>query len=177
MQRALRLLVGPAILLVVVGVRGLSYLKITNLRGQPRPGALETFFARTARGFAIPSATRARTNPLPPSPENIAAGMEHYTSYCTMCHGSDGSGQDTAFGNGLFPKPPDLRAAQTQDLTDGEILHLIINGVRFTGMPAFGTGEETEADEELAWQLVHAVRHLPKMTAEEIQEVESKSPL
>jgi mono/diheme cytochrome c family protein len=177
MRPALKVLVGLAILLAVMGVVGLSYLKITGLRAQASPGRLETFMARTVRGFAIPSATRARSNPLPPSPENLAAGMEHFSSYCTECHGTDGSGDGSAFGKGLFPKPPDLRSAQTQGLTDGEIFHIIINGVRFTGMPAFGTGNEKPEDEELAWQLVHFVRHIPEMTVDEIQEVESKNPL
>jgi hypothetical protein len=34
-----------------------------------------------------------------------------------------------------------MRAAATQSLTDGEIFYIIENGVRFTGMPAFGTGK------------------------------------
>ena len=39
---------------------------------------------------------------LPASPEHIAAGREHYTHYCTGCHGPDGSGQDTPFGRGCL---------------------------------------------------------------------------
>ena len=74
----------------------------------------------------------------------------------------------TAIGNGLYPKPPDLRAAATQDLTDGELFYIIENGVRFTGMPAFGTGKPDPAGEKQVWQLVYFIRHLPRITPAEI---------
>ena len=45
-----------------------------------------------------------------------------------------------------------MRAAPTQGLTDGELSYIIENGVRFTGMPAFGSGKEDPAGEKLAWQ-------------------------
>jgi hypothetical protein len=96
-----------------------------------------------------------------------------------MCHASDGSGQDAPLGRGLYPKPPDMRSAITQDLTDGDLFYIIVNGVRFTGMPAFGTGDEDPASEsaKLAWQLVHFVRRLPHATGEEIDQVKALNPL
>src|SRR4051794_14021146 len=148
MRQALKFLIGPAVLLVVMAIVGLSYLRITGLRGQPSPGRLETFMAHTLREFAIPGAAKARTNPLPADENNVGAGMEHYAQYCAMCHGDDGSGQDAPIGRGLYPKPPDLRASETQEMSDGALLWIIINGVRFTGMPAFGTGHETPDEEE-----------------------------
>jgi mono/diheme cytochrome c family protein len=168
---------GALVLAVILALGGLAYLKGTGLRGQPRPGPIETRVARALRGLAIPKASRARTNPIPATPEAIAAGLEHYAHYCTMCHGNDGSGEDTPLGRGLFPKPPDLRAEATQDLTDGELLHIIVNGVRFTGMPAFGTGTEDTAAEELTWQLVHFVRRLPQVTPKELAQIASLNPL
>src|SRR5690606_6004736 len=106
MQRLFRALAGPVVLLVVMGIGGIAYVMTTGLRGQPRPGAVETSLARAVRGLAVPGATKTRANPLPASPEHLAAGREHFTHYCTACHGPDGGGQDTPFGRGLFPKPP-----------------------------------------------------------------------
>ena len=37
---------------------------------------------------------------------------------------ADGSGQ-TKLGKGLYPKPPDLRAAGTQNKSDGELYYTI----------------------------------------------------
>src|SRR2546428_10175979 len=42
----------------------------------------------------------------------------------------------------LYPRAPDLRLRATQDLSDGELFYIIENGVRFTGMPAWGDGGE-----------------------------------
>ena len=70
-----------------------------------------------------------------------------------------------------------MRAAPTQGLTDGELSYIIENGVRFTGMPAFGSGKEDPAGEKLAWQLVLFIRHLPRITDEELSRMEELNPL
>ena len=94
-----------------------------------------------------------------------------------MCHANDGSSMKTAIGNGLYPKPPDLRADLTQGLTDGELFYIIENGVRFTGMPAFGTGKPDPAGDRQVWQLVYFIRHLPHITPAELEWMESLNPL
>ena len=64
---------------------------------------------------------------------------------------------------------------QTQNLTDGEIFYIIHNGVRLTGMPAFGT-EGPGAEDLDSWKLVHFIRHLPKITPEEVELMKSMNP-
>jgi hypothetical protein len=54
------------------------------------------------------------------------------------------------------------RDAGTQNLTDGEIFYIIENGVRFTGMPGW-VGEDEEN-----WKLVLFIRHLPRLTQQEL---------
>src|SRR6202035_956761 len=76
------------------------------------PSAIEEFAATTARKMAVPSAYRQLRNPIVPSTENIRGGMEHFSYHCAACHSDDGGGH-TVFGKGLYPKPPDLRAAGT----------------------------------------------------------------
>ncbi len=78
-------------------------------------------------------------------------------------------------GDGLYPKPPDLRLPETQNLTDGELFWIIENGVRFTGMPAFSTGGEHGGTLD-SWKLVHFIRHLPHLTAAERVEMERYNP-
>ena len=77
------------------------------------PSAIEVLAATTARKMAVPSSYRQLRNPIMPSTENIRAGMEHFADHCATCHSNDGDGQ-TFFGKGLYPKPPDLRASETQ---------------------------------------------------------------
>ena len=77
--------------------------------------------------------------------------------------------------HGLYPKPPDLRGQRTQKLSDGELFWIIENGVRFTGMPAFGgTGEHGSGDD--SWKLVRFIRHLPQLTMEERMEMDRYNP-
>ena len=130
------------------------------------PSAIEELAATTARKLAVPSAYRQLRNPIPPSTENIRGGMEHFAFHCAPCHSNDGGGQ-TVFGRGLYPKPPDLRAAGTQNKSDGELYYTIDNGVRLSGMPAF-SGTHTAAQ---TWRLVLFIRHLPQITPEELDEM------
>jgi hypothetical protein len=60
----------------------------------------------------------------------------------------------------------------TQSLTDGEIYYIIHNGIRLTGMPAWGT-EEKDDD---SWKLVAFIRHLPYLTPAEEREMEALNP-
>jgi len=166
-----------AVVVVLLGALAVTYVRTTGLRSQAEPGAIETMIARRIRAFAVPDQMKALTNPLPANDENTRAGMEHFAKYCAMCHGNDGSGQKSAIGRGLFPKPPDMRALTTQQLTDGELFYIIENGVRFTGMPAFGTGAVDDAGAGLAWQLVHFLRRLPRLTPDEVSEMETMNPL
>jgi len=177
MRVLLRLMILGTLLLVVAGGLGLAYVKLTGLRSQPDPGALETRLARRVRALAVPGDIRALTNPVPASNEAVAAGMKHFARYCANCHGNDGSGEGRAYGRGFFPKSPDMRQAATQGLTDGELFYIIENGVRFTGMPAFGTGTADPKGETLVWQLVQFIRRLPRVSADEIGEMESLNPL
>jgi hypothetical protein len=67
-----------------------------------------------------------------------------------------------------------MRAAATQDLTDGELFAIIENGIRLTGMPAWGTG--TPEGERASWALVHFIRRLPTLTDEEISRMQALDP-
>jgi mono/diheme cytochrome c family protein len=113
----------------------------------------ETRVARYLRRLSTGRAVRAKVNPLRPTPELLAEARDRFVEHCAVCHARDGSGR-TPIGEGLYPPPLDLRAAATQELSDGELLHVIRDGVPFTGMPAFGGGDEE------TWPLVLFVRHL-----------------
>jgi hypothetical protein len=77
-------------------------------------------------------------------------------------------------GRGLYPKAPDMRLPATQSLSDAELFYIIENGVRFTGMPGWSTG--TKDGETASWHLVHFIRHLPRMTSEEIEQMDTLTP-
>ena len=172
---------GPLLLLIFVVALGLVAAAAVSilhdgLSARAVPSALETAIARTARKMAAPSGAHNTKNPLPDSPELQREARLHFADHCAICHGNDGSG-DTMLGHGLYPKPPDLRADQTQKLSDGDVFWIIQNGVRLTGMPAFGgAGSAHEHDVEDSWKLVHFIRHLPALTPAEKLEMERYNP-
>ena len=152
---------------------GIAYVRTTGLRADVSPGATEARVARAVRAFSITADDRNRRNPVPESAATVESGLEHFADHCANCHGNDGSG-DTQYGRGLYPRPLDLRAAATQQLTDGELFYVIEHGIRFTGMPAFGTGQKE--GEEASWQLVHFIRHLPRLTESERERMNALNP-
>jgi mono/diheme cytochrome c family protein len=166
------IIVAAAVLGLVVAVA--ASLLHDGLSSRATPGRLETMLARKARHLAIPANARVAQNPLLASPEDLRDARLHFADHCAICHSNDGSGQ-TMMGNGLYPKPPDLRLPETQNLSDGELFWIIENGVRFTGMPAFFNGGEHGGAPD-SWKLVHFIRHLPHLTAAERLEMERYNP-
>jgi mono/diheme cytochrome c family protein len=158
---------------LAVVVASLIYVRVTGLRAAAEPGPIERRLAQAARRLAIPSTERNRPNPLPPSAEAIAAGLAHFADHCASCHGNDGSG-NTDLGRGLYPPPPDMRQDPTQRLSDGELFYVIEHGIRFTGMPAFGSGDPEHAEQ--SWQLVHFIRSLPALTAADVERMREMNP-
>lgn len=158
----------------IVSLIGFVYLMNAGLSAREEPGALETALALRARNLTIGWHARNVKDPTQPTADTIRAGLEHFADHCATCHANDGSG-NTELGRGLFPKPPDMRLARTQNLSDGEMFYIIENGIRFTGMPGFGTGDPSAKSS--TWPLVHFIRHLPKLTAEELEQMEKLNPV
>lgn len=167
-NRVVSLVVVAAVVVVVAGAvatvrRGFS--------ARDQPSALETYVARTARRLAVPSRAKGQKNPFTRSPELMADARAHFADHCAICHANNGSG-NTEIGRNLYPKAPDMRLAQTQNLTDGELYYTIHNGIRLTGMPAWGTDEKDED----SWKLVLFIRHLPQLTPAEERAMEALNP-
>jgi mono/diheme cytochrome c family protein len=160
-------------IVVTIAAAG-GYILARGISARDEPSAAEAFVARRLRHFAIPRRARELTNPVKASPEVLAAATAHFADHCASCHGNDGRGA-TLLGRGLYPKPPNMTAAATQQLTDGELYYIIENGIRFTGMPGFGEKADDDSDAE-SWDLVHFIRHLPQMTDDEIAAMKQLNP-
>lgn len=169
MRKALFVVV--IIVIVVVTVPVVLILR-RGISARTAPTAAEVTIARTMRHLAIPANARSVRNPVANSPEVLAEARAHFADHCAGCHANDGSGK-TEMGQNLYPKAPDMRAAATQNLSDGELFFIIKNGVRLTGMPAWG-GDGADQD---SWKLVRFIRHLPSMTPAEIESMKALNPI
>jgi predicted CXXCH cytochrome family protein len=158
--------------LVVIGIVGGILLIRRGFRANEEPTALERVVARTVRNLSIPGRAARETNPYKPTPDNLKEARETFTARCAACHGNDGRGK-TTIGQNLYPKPPDLLASQTQNLSDGQIHYIIQNGVRLTGMPAWSSPHEEQ--NEASWKLVLAIRDLRQPTAVEMAQAEKNA--
>ena len=158
--------------IVAAGVLLLQTLRY-GFSAQDEPSRIEQVMARTMRHYATPSDLRSRKNPLPLTPEVLAEARGHFADHCAVCHGNDGKGQ-TAMGPNFYPKVPDMTLSDTQAQSDGELFATIENGIRLTGMPGWGNGTAETAYG--SWTLVHFIRHLPRITAEELVEMEALNP-
>jgi mono/diheme cytochrome c family protein len=157
----------------VAGIIACASIVHFGLSARTQPTLMETAIARTVRHMATPAQMRGAHNPVPLSAGVLAEGRAHWADHCATCHANDGSG-NSEIGRNLYPKAPDMRQPRTQELTDGELFSIIKNGVRLTGMPAWG--DPAGHDDSDNWKLVHFIRHLPKLTPEEIAEMEKLNP-
>jgi mono/diheme cytochrome c family protein len=176
MRTLVRLIGGILVGIGFVALVAVGLFLSSGISARQEPSGLEASIAPRLRSMAIPREAREKRSPVPASADAVKEGMEHFADHCALCHGNDGSG-DTHMGRNLYPRVPDMRKAETQNLTDGELFYIIENGVKLTGMPAWAGAEEHGANTD--WNLVQFIRHLPKLTpAEEarMRELNPKAP-
>lgn len=112
---------------------------------QSRDHAIE----RGASGLAAPKFSAA----------DIREGAGHFKGMCQACHGGPGA-EPEEFAAGMNPHPPNLARA-AGDLSVSEVFWIEKNGLKMSGMPAFG---KTDDDEEL-WKVAAFVKALPTFSA------------
>jgi mono/diheme cytochrome c family protein len=165
------------VLLLALAAGGLLLVWRTVRHGlsvHDEAGRIEVMLAGKMRAWSTPSELRTMSNPVPLSAAVLAEARAHFADHCATCHGNDGKGQ-TQIGQRLYPRAPDMTLAATQDLGDGELFAIIENGIRLTGMPGWGDGTAESAYG--SWTLVHLIRHLPQLTAQEVEEMRALNPV
>lgn len=168
-RKALALIACVVLASLLLGMVAYREALSHGFSAREKPWAVEAFVARRLRHLATGFDVKGMENPLAPSPILLAEARDHFADHCAVCHGNNGAGA-TPINEGLYPPAPDLREATTQQLSDGELLRIIENGIRFTGMPGWGGSEEEN------WKLVLFVRHLPELTSEELELMREINP-
>jgi mono/diheme cytochrome c family protein len=173
-----RLPIGRFVVAVLVAVLlffGGAVVWLANANGfsaRTLPTPIERVVMRAIHRWSVPASTRDLKNPVAFSPDVWAESRAHFADHCASCHANDGSG-NTEIGRNLFPRAPDMRLASTQDKSDGELYWIIENGIRLTGMPAWGKGGTDDAD---SWKLVHFVRRLAELTPDHVKAMQAANP-
>ncbi len=161
-MRPLKLAGTVLLTILIIAGAALAFFIGRGFRASSEPSRFETAVARAIRNASIPLRERIAKNPMPWNQDVLTQGRELFLSRCAVCHGIDGSGR-TNVGAGLYPRVPDLSAARTQQLTDGEIHYIIENGVQLTGMPAWGNRHNASSAD--SWKLTAFIRTLNHTSA------------
>ena len=140
--------------LIVVG--GLASAWHVSLSAEPEPGTVEAYLATKAKHILVRRGSRDGVPPAPTDMQaSIVAGDKLYGVECAACHGLTGR-KPTDAGQWMYPRAADLGSAEAKQYSDRELFWIVKNGIRLSGMPAFG---RVETDEHI-WNLVHYVRTL-----------------
>ena len=96
-------------------------------------------------------------NPVTYSADILKEGQAHFRHHCQFCHGLDGQNTGVPFAAKMSPPVADLKEADVQGYTDGQLKWIIENGIEPSGMP----GWKGILNDEEMWKIVHYMRHLP----------------
>jgi mono/diheme cytochrome c family protein len=110
--------------------------------------------------------------PIEPTDENLNAGAGIYEDKCEMCHGV--AGENSPVGGKMFPRAPQLWAKHTNGVVGvsddpaGETYWKVKNGIRLTGMPAFGKAMSETQIWQVSLLLSRADKPLPAEAAKTV---------
>lgn len=98
-------------------------------------------------------------------------GFRIYRNECVMCHTPVGRTAEP-MAIGFNPQAPSF-GANSDNMSPSELFWVTKNGIRFTGMPAWGP---SRSDQEI-WDIVAFLMTLPKMSAAEYNALDNRIPL
>jgi mono/diheme cytochrome c family protein len=127
------MVIGLAIVWVGISAVGVS--------GQPAAGS--------------PSA-KTMKNPVPPTPESIAAGQKLYQKHCKFCHGADAKGNGPMAPEGTHP-PNLIGDKLAHGSSEGEIFVVIRDGI---GPKYDMKGFKSKLTAPEMWNIVNYLRSL-----------------
>jgi len=157
-------LLGLALLVLFVGL-------ITMFSGVIDVGAtnphnpLTQFVLSTAMDNSVRHHAKGIKAPPLNDPDMVMDGFRHYREMCVECHLAPGI-ESSEIRKGLMPEPPKLQES-VEEWQPNELFWVVKNGVRMTGMPAWGP---THSDQKI-WAIVAFLEKLPHMTAEQYKEM------
>ena len=150
---------------MMIAYSGIYNVSASEPHSDPVRWTLDTTMHRSVE-------VRADATSLPESftQQQISEGARHYARSCAHCHGVPG-GEPAAWSRGMRPEPPHLVEAAAE-WSPAEIHWIVENGIRMTGMPAFGSAHS--AEEIMA--ITAFVSALPGLTAEDYAALAGDQP-
>ena len=152
-------LIGVAVTLGVLALGGgiLAGFGLINPFADQQPGKLEAAIASGSLDAAVKRRAGGLTNPVQATDDNLLRGMTLYSINCAGCHGTlDKS--TSKLGADFYPPVPQIVKDPIDD-PEWFIYYVTKHGVRFTGMPAWGSHLK---DEEI-WKIAAFLSRIDKL--------------
>jgi thiosulfate dehydrogenase len=145
--------------------------------GRPPVAAGDQPFPLEARIVEIPLKARIlrempSSSPIPANDDNLNAGAGIYEDKCEICHGTQD--EPSAIGRTMFPRAPQLWAKHKNGAVGvsndpvGMTYWKIQNGIRLTGMPAYGKALTETQMWQVSLLLAKADQRLPAEAAKTV---------
>jgi mono/diheme cytochrome c family protein len=150
------------LVLAVAAVAVWIYSGSYNVSANQEPAKFEDWVMATFRDRSIEVRSEGLTAPALDDEARVRTGYSIFSTHCVTCHGAPGVWPDD-LAMGLYPVPPSLDSPGVQDAEDGELFWIVKNGIKLTGMPAFGP---MQTDDDL-WSVVAFLRRLPHLSPEQ----------
>lgn len=159
----MRVLLGFVLGLIAVAVAGLIYIfsGSYNVAATVPHGWLDGWVLNTVMETSVHSHARGITAPPLSDAALIDRGFRQFNENCVMCHGAPGVDYSDV-GKGLTPEPPVLSDA-VKDWSPAELFWIVKNGIKMTGMPAWGA---SRSDQDL-WAIVAFLERLPTLSPDQ----------
>ena len=153
-------IVAAALCLVTAGVFTFAWLGVYDVSAKSPHWNITLWFLEKVRQQSISVHSRHIPALSSKNPELMNIGFKNYHAMCRICHGAPGY-VETEIARGLYPKPPDYKSEKVQRWRDTELYWILDNGIKMTGMPAFGP---THSEDELRGIIVF-LRDVPNLSA------------
>ncbi|MCC6208308.1 MAG: cytochrome c [Gammaproteobacteria bacterium] len=159
---------GISALLGALAALGVIYSGVFNVAATVTDAPPLRLVFVTTREASIKRHARDIQAPALGGAQQVENGFRIYREDCVMCHTPVGR-TATPMAIGLNPQAPTFEEI---DMTAAEQFWAAKNGIRFTGMPAWGP---SRSDQEL-WDVIAFVMTLPKMSAADYDALDRRVP-
>ena len=154
-------------LIAAVAGFGFIWFGVFNVAANDKHWGITTEFLEIVRNRSISARAPELTVPDLSDEARIQRGAANYDAMCAQCHLAPGVKTSELF-EGLNPKPPVLyQDDHFSEMPATNTFWVIKNGIKMTGMPAWGNNN---SDEQI-WDLIATISAMNKMTVEQYQKL------
>jgi mono/diheme cytochrome c family protein len=154
--------------IIIVGII-IIYSGWFDVSASQNPSGFEKWLLGTTMDNSVEKRAMDIKAPDLKSIDMIKDGFAHYDEMCVQCHGAPGT-SESELSKGLNPSAPDL-SESAKDMSPEEIFWVTKNGIKMTGMPAWG---KTHSDDKI-WAMVAFIEKLPGMTSAQYDSLKAHS--